>query len=1441
MADNTIQTSFAGGELSQALYARVDLAKFEVGAALLRNFIVDYRGGAINRPGTKYYDTLEEGTDAPFRLLPFIVSTEASYTLVFTTETIIVYRLGVLVTTVETPYAGADIPLLKYVQSADVMTIVHPSYPPANLNRTSDTTFTYEVIEVGPEVQPPTITEMRAPHSGPYNYGYLVTSVNLDGDEESLPSNIATKHSEGQDELNNRVVGFEWTAPATPVSRYNVFKWGPIDAVTMVPATAWGFIGTSQTTTFTDNNIAPDYAKQPPSWGDPFSGGQIESITVASGGSGYDGVAGDWPVIPYVPLEFTGDGTGAAGYAVIDHANGTIVGVFITNPGKNYTTLSATADGEGGTGATFTITLTNIEPLYPSCVSYLQQRRAFAGSDLKPATFVLSQPGLFENFNKSPVALPTDAIGGTISSQQVNTIKSLVPVSYGLLAFTTGGCYLIGSSEGPTGPISPETISVTQQASPGANDLIPQLVNYDVLFGQNKGNRILRAAFAWERQSFTTSDITQLAPHLFDNYSIVDWAYASEPNKLLWVVRSDGKLLSCTYVPEQDVYAWCRHDTQGLFKSVCVVPEEDTDAVYFIVERHVENDIGDPCWKTFFERLQDRGDCCIQDAWFLDSAAEIPREDLDITLYVTKTEDPDIVELWSYDPCLGEEGGGGGEEGATVYVMEAKENYGPEIMALYNDTSSGLTIATNDQSNFGQTYDHVRREIIYSVSVVLGEDPQENTTGWTLWSGDPALTISPAENYNVTEAKNKWITRRSIDTETINSFDCWSEDETVPAGIGGGDGTWRRFVSSTAGFGNTPSVIDPWTGDFWTHVIGSGIFVCCVYLFRREDDYVQIISPLTIDSAATGSHYEPIGVTEDWTYCYGELDDFINPGFENFLILTPREITAEETTQDRLLSYAEFALPSPLLENDANYRFCFNHSSQMFIFMTNKTGARSYVLYQFDEPTSAPYGGPVVGGGFTDITPWGPVNGPNTDIADYDLNSGSFTNNKLMAYFIPPATVLDPEILVCITKLLPGDTGLGVTDPALFRMDCTYVNLTSPGFNYHKAFVRGYMTAAWVPTEDPDEAAWAVQEVQELNLYLNQASYLFADIDYSKRWFWFQVQPVTGGVWTPSPADNHRMLVEYTFANGVAPVASRVIDEQGWDDAYPAYATEIGNTNVIDSSIDIAPDDGGANVAFVNGVYDPVTDSFWWPPDERFLKFDPAYADRYDPGILSAVLMKLSFDAAPIDLDDGDFVLIKCGKIEITETVGPGHYIGEIIEDISELLLPDDPNGVYAPIIDWEKTVPTQTVSGLSHLEGKEVWALADGVVIGPLTVTGGVADLGVVASTAVVGLKYTSQGKTLYLTTEGIQRGTEQGKRKMTQGATLRLDCTRGITVGTDFENLTTLEDTEGLTLFTGDAYAAINPDWNTKGEICFQQALPLPATVLGVIIGVVPGDTGR
>jgi len=82
MTQAIIQTSFNSGEWSPALNARVDMPQYRRGAARLRNFFVDYRGGASTRSGTKYVIRAKD-SDNPVRLIPFQASSTVGYELEF--------------------------------------------------------------------------------------------------------------------------------------------------------------------------------------------------------------------------------------------------------------------------------------------------------------------------------------------------------------------------------------------------------------------------------------------------------------------------------------------------------------------------------------------------------------------------------------------------------------------------------------------------------------------------------------------------------------------------------------------------------------------------------------------------------------------------------------------------------------------------------------------------------------------------------------------------------------------------------------------------------------------------------------------------------------------------------------------------------------------------------------------------------------------------------------------------------------------------------------------------------------------------------------------------------------------------------------------------------------------------------------------------------------
>lgn len=271
MGVSIIQPSFASGELAPSLYARVDLARYQTGLKLCRNFLVMPYGGIKNRPGTVFIAPTRN--NAPARLIPFEFNDEQTYVLEFTHQRIRVYRNGGIVESspgvpyeISTPYTQAQLFELNYTQSADVMTIVHPSHAPRTLSRLGHDNWQLALISFLPGIEPPTDLTGTTITGGSGNttaYRYVVTAIsNADVPEESLPSDPFSINSFD----NKPGANLSWTAsPSTNVDYYNVYKDNNGSGI-------FGFIGRADGTTFTDNNILPTKTDTPPEAKNPFSG-----------------------------------------------------------------------------------------------------------------------------------------------------------------------------------------------------------------------------------------------------------------------------------------------------------------------------------------------------------------------------------------------------------------------------------------------------------------------------------------------------------------------------------------------------------------------------------------------------------------------------------------------------------------------------------------------------------------------------------------------------------------------------------------------------------------------------------------------------------------------------------------------------------------------------------------------------------------------------------------------------------------------------------------------------------------------------------------------------------------------------------------------------------------------------------------------------------------
>lgn len=147
------------------------------------------------------------------------------------------------------------------------------------------------------------------------------------------------------------------------------------------------------------------------------------------------------------------------------------------------------------------------------------------------------------------------------------------------------------------------------------------------------------------------------------------------------------------------------------------------------------------------------------------------------------------------------------------------------------------------------------------------------------------------------------------------------------------------------------------------------------------------------------------------------------------------------------------------------------------------------------------------------------------------------------------------------------------------------------------------------------------------------------------------------------------------------------------------------------------------------------------------------------------------------------------------------------------------------------------TLSGLDHLEGREVVALADGEVIKGLTVESGTVSLGDPAGIAVVGLPYESELQTLEVNIPGQE--TLSDKMKIIKQVTAVLLETRGGWYGRssaeadlwEFKPRSDTDDYGPIQPLTGKATQIITDSWSGNGQLTVVQRDPLPMNILALI----------
>jgi hypothetical protein len=619
-----VQDVFTRGEISPRLHARASLDFYRAALAKCENFVTLPHGGIRKRGGT-YYAGEVKNSAKKTRLIPFIFSADQAYALEFGDQYIRVYAYGVRVGTVElaSPYLEADLFGLAYVQSADQMWISHKNYPPKVLTRNAHTAWTladfafldgpYDPInETSTTLKPastghatPKMTSAAAP-SGTVTDDGSGTSAYKVFDRDITQEVKFTTASSGFVQYQfpagqGKAVNAYWIAAADVAAQTGdtPTQWtlsASNDGVSYISldsrAGEIGWSGSEVRFYEFQNRSSYEYYKF------AFSGGGGSDASVTSLAEIAMAESGD----TMAPFDLTASSivgiNGDTGFQPSD------VGRAVRLLGADNVWRWAKITSRTSTTVVkirlYGHALPDLSPItrwrlgtfvpgrYVESGSLYEERLAFS----RRFSLYASATGDFDKFalgEKDDDALEFIQAGGG----QANDIVWIADSDGALLIGTSGGVRALSGS-GIDEALTPSSFKNRRSRTFGCARIRPVDAGQSFLY-VTRSRKSIAELTQTAQSRFTSDDVGQISEHI-PKQGVVELAFQTDPDPLLWFPLDNGELGGYTHQPSQEVRGMHRHRLGGSLtgsgwpavESATVTPGQDgNDDLWLVVKRTI--------------------------------------------------------------------------------------------------------------------------------------------------------------------------------------------------------------------------------------------------------------------------------------------------------------------------------------------------------------------------------------------------------------------------------------------------------------------------------------------------------------------------------------------------------------------------------------------------------------------------------------------------------------------------------------------------------------------------------------------------------------------------------------------------------------------------------------------------------------------------------------
>ncbi len=211
---------------------------------------------------------------------------------------------------------------------------------------------------------------------------------------------------------------------------------------------------------------------------------------------------------------------------------------------------------------------------WPVCACYHQERLVLGGSRDLPNRLFLSRTGVPFDFDLG-TGLDDEGIEFGLVSDQANAIRGVFSGQH-LQVFTSGAEWMVTGD-----PLTPASIQLTRQTRIGSpvDRMVPPVdVDGATIFVARSGQGVYEFAYTQLQLAYQANDLAILARHLVQTPRAMAYDQAA---RLLHLVMADGALATLTLYRAEEVTAWTRQDSDGLFHGVA----EAAGVIWAVVQR----------------------------------------------------------------------------------------------------------------------------------------------------------------------------------------------------------------------------------------------------------------------------------------------------------------------------------------------------------------------------------------------------------------------------------------------------------------------------------------------------------------------------------------------------------------------------------------------------------------------------------------------------------------------------------------------------------------------------------------------------------------------------------------------------------------------------------------------------------------------------------------